>query len=125
MKRTVNYFPDEVKLQVIQEFISTDMSLKELMEKFNIGGGGTIYKWMRKFGMQGPNSKQIEIQRVMAEQKAQTPYEQELEARVKQLEEQLKYERLRTLALNTMIDIAERDLKISIRKKSGAKQSKP
>ena len=38
------------------------------------------------------------------------------------LEQQLDYEQLRTLALDTMIDIAERDLKIPIRKKSGAKR---
>ncbi|MBL7904321.1 MAG: hypothetical protein JNL22_04805 [Bacteroidales bacterium] len=48
--------------------------------------------------------------------------EQELELRIKQLEAALEHERLRTLALNTMIDIAERDLKIPIRKKSGAKR---
>jgi hypothetical protein len=45
-----------------------------------------------------------------------------LENKVKELEKLLDYERLRTTALNTMIDIAERELKISIRKKSGAKQ---
>jgi hypothetical protein len=58
----------------------------------------------------------------MAKQKEKTPHELELEAKVKKLEEQLEYEQFRVLALNTMIDIAERDLKISIRKKSGAKQ---
>jgi len=58
----------------------------------------------------------------MVKQIEQTPYERELEAKVKKLEQQLDYEQLRTLALDTMIDIAERDLKISIRKKSGAKR---
>jgi hypothetical protein len=40
------------------------------------------------------------------------------------LEQQLDQERLRSLCLDKMIDIAERDLNIVIRKKSGAKQSK-
>ncbi|MEX2565133.1 MAG: hypothetical protein WD431_04270 [Cyclobacteriaceae bacterium] len=44
--------------------------------------------------------------------------------RIKELEEALERERLNTLAANKIIDIAERDLKIPIRKKSGAKQSK-
>lgn len=48
----------------------------------------------------------------------------ELEARIKELEQQLDQERLRSLCLDKMIDIAERDLNIVIRKKSGAKQSK-
>lgn len=52
----------------------------------------------------------------------QTPLE--LETRIKELEQQLDQERLRSLCLDKMIDIAERDLNIVIRKKSGAKQSK-
>jgi hypothetical protein len=38
------------------------------------------------------------------------------------LEKELEYEKLRTLALDTMINIAERELNIPIRKKSGAKR---
>ena len=48
----------------------------------------------------------------------------ELEKRVKQLEQDLENERLRVVLLDKIIEVAERDLKISIRKKSGAKQSK-
>ena len=58
----------------------------------------------------------------MTKQKRKTQQELELEAKVNKLEKELEYERLRTLALSTMIDVAERDLKISIRKKSGTKQ---
>lgn len=122
MKTKVNQFPDEVKLQVVQEYLTTAMSQKELMQKYNIRGCGCISNWMRKFDMQAPSQQQIEIQRTMAKQSDRTLYEQELEAKVRKLEEQLEYEKFRTLALNTMIDIAERDLKISIRKKAGAKR---
>ena len=122
MKTKTYRFPEEVKSQVVREYLSTGVSQKELMQKFNIRGNNTIKLWMRKFDLQEPSHQQIEIQRIMAKKKEQTPYEQELEAKIKKLEEQLEYEKLRTLALNTMIDIAERDLKISIRKKSGAKQ---
>ena len=45
-------------------------------------------------------------------------------ARIRELESDLASEKLKNLAANKMIDIAERDLKINIRKKSGAKQSK-
>jgi len=122
MKTKVNQFPDELKLKVVQEYIQTDQSQKDLMQKYNIRGNSCISNWMRKFDLQAPSNLQIELQRTMAKQKGRTPYEQELEAKVKKLEEQLEYEQFRTLALNTMIDIAERDLKISIRKKAGAKR---
>ena len=77
---------------------------------------------MRNFDMMAPSQADIEFQHAMANQKAKTAYEQELESKVQKLEEQLEFEKFRTLALNTMIDVAERDLKISIRKKAGAKQ---
>ena len=122
MKTKVNCFPDELKLKVVQEYMDTDMSQRELMQKFNIRGVNTIKKWMRKFDLQAPSQQEIELQRRMTKQKEKTLYERELEAKVKKLEQQLDYEQLRTLALDTMIEIAERDLKISIRKKSGAKR---
>jgi hypothetical protein len=77
---------------------------------------------MRKFGLQSPDQQQIELQRTMSKEAEKTAKERELESKVKQLEQQLEHEKFRTLALNTMIDIAERDLKIVIRKKSGAKR---
>jgi len=42
---------------------------------------------------------------------------------IEELECQLSTEKMRSDSLSKMIDIAERDLKIDIRKKSGAKQS--
>jgi transposase-like protein len=122
MKTKVKQFTDELKLLVVQEYYETDVSQRELMRKYNIGGNSTIMKWMRKFDLQAPSQQQIEIQRTMAKQVEKSPKEQDLETKVQQLQQQLEHEKLRTLALNTMIDIAERDLKISIRKKSGAKQ---
>jgi ribosomal protein L29 len=49
---------------------------------------------------------------------------EELEKKVKDLEKQLSYEKMKSEAFDTMINIAERELKISIRKKLNTKQSK-
>lgn len=122
MKTKVNHYPDSLKLQVVQEYLSTDQSQKEIMLRYKIRGKNLITKWMRKFDLQAPSEQQIEIQRIMAKETEKTAKERELETKVQQLQQQLDYEKLRTLALNTMIDIAERELKVSIRKKSGAKQ---
>lgn len=122
MKTKVKHYTDDFKLQVVQEYLGTDQSQQALMQKYQLGGKNNITKWMRKFDLQVPSDRQIELQRTMAKEKEKTIYEQELEAKVQQLEEQLKHEKFRTLALNTLIDVAERDLKISIRKKAGAKQ---
>jgi transposase-like protein len=122
MKRKVNHFTDELKMQVVQEYLETDLSQVELQKKYGIKGNASILNWMRKFGLQEPNENLIEIRHAMSKETEKTSHERELENKVKELEKLLEHERLRTTALNTMIDIAERELKISIRKKSGAKQ---
>jgi len=122
MIRKVNHYADEFKFMVIQEYLNTDISLAELKKKHSIKGNGCVSDWMRKFGESKVTDEQISIQRTMSKEEEKTPRERKLEAKVKELEKALEQERLRTLALNTMINIAERDLKISIRKKSGTKQ---
>ena len=122
MKLKVKSYTDEFRLQVVLEYLNTNASQEEVKKKYSIGGKNTITKWMRKFDLKTPSEQQIELQRTMGKQKEKTAYELELEAKVKKLEHQLDHQELRADALSTMIDIAERELKISIRKKSGAKQ---
>ena len=49
---------------------------------------------------------------------------EQMEQRIKELEAQLQEEQMRSITLDKMIDIAEHELQIPIRKKSGDKQSK-
>jgi transposase-like protein len=122
MKRKVNQFTDKFKHQVVQEYLETDLSQVELQKKYGIKGNTSILNWMRKFGLKEPSEDQLKIRQVMSKETEKTSHERELEEKVKELEKLLEHEKLRTLALDTMIDIAERELKISIRKKSGAKR---
>jgi len=122
MKKKVNHYTDEFKLKVVQEYLNTDIGFMEVKQKYGLRSNKSIQDWMRKFGLKTPVQGQHELQNAMKEQIGRTPLERELELKVKKLEKELEHERLRTLALNTMIDIAERDLKIKVRKNSGAKQ---
>jgi len=122
MKTKVNKYTDDFKLMVVQDYLSTDISQSALKKKYNFGGNKNIYNWMRKFGLSKPSEDQKELHQVMANEEQKSALEQELELNIRKLEEELKREQLRTKALNVMIDIAERDLKVDIRKKSGAKR---
>jgi transposase-like protein len=122
MKKKVNHYTDEFKLKVVQEYLNTDAGFMEVKQKYGLRSNKSIPGWIRKFGLKTPAQCQNELQNAMKEQIQRTPLERELELKVKKLEQELEHERLRTLALNTMIDIAERDLKIKVRKNSGAKQ---
>jgi transposase len=122
MKREVNSYTDDFRLKVVNEYLMTEATFSDMQKKYGIKSSSTISDWIRKFGLNKPTQREIEIQNAMKEQSGKTPREQELELEVKNLQKELEKERLRTLALNTMIDIAERDLKIKVRKNSGAKQ---
>ena len=122
MKPKTNFFTPEFKLEVIQEYLSSDLSQRDLIKKYNLSGGSQLTQWMRKFGFKTPHSQREPKPLNMPKKKEKTLRELELEAQNVELQKQLDYERLRTLALNTLIDVAERDLKIPIRKKPGTKQ---
>lgn len=117
MRAKVNLLPDEIKFEVVQEYLSGGFIQKELMEKYNIRGKQCINNWIRKFEGCKPIPK---LQ--MTKNSNQSMKESLLELKIKKLEEDLKREQFRTKALSTMIDIAERELKVDIRKKSGAKR---
>ena len=122
MKRQVKKITDELQFQIVQEYLNTSTTQKELKEKYNFGGNNNISNWLRKFGLSKLSEEQLELHQAMAKEIEKTTLEQELEKKVKTLEADLKFEQLRTKALSTMIDIAERELKVDIRKKSGAKR---
>ena len=87
------------------------------MDKYNIRGKQCINNWIRKFVgcNKTPN-------RPMIKDTKHSNKESLLELRIKKLEEELKREQYRTKALSTMINIAERELKVKKKKKSGAKR---
>ncbi|MBU1368976.1 MAG: hypothetical protein KJ578_00060 [Bacteroidetes bacterium] len=122
MKRKVNQFPDELKYKIVQEYLQSSISKKDLMQKYGVRGNSCIMNWMRKFGLSYPTEAQIKVNNQVTKEIKKPRQERELEQKLKTLEQELEYEKLRTKALNTLIDIAEEELKISIRKKSGAKQ---
>ncbi len=125
MKTKVKFFSDEFKMKIVHEYLNSDLSQKELLEKYSIAGASNITNWMRKFGFETPLGQTTRRQHhatTMSKSDKKTPQELALEAKIQELEKNLKFEKLRSLALDTMIDVAEEQLKISIRKKPGTKQ---
>lgn len=122
MRGKNNLFTDELKLQIVQEWLNTDVSQKELKQKYGIVGNDHFYQWMCKFGLSKPRERTIQIQDRMSKETLRTDREKLLELKIRQLEKDLEFEKLRTHALDKLIDIAERDLNIAIRKKAGTRQ---
>lgn len=122
MKTKLNRFPDELIYQIVHEYLTTETSVSELMKKYNFGCPNSLYTWMSKLGITKQDVEQIKQDRVMTTDSSKSPRELELEHKIRLLEDELNKEKLKIAALTTLIDIAERDLKIDIKKKRGAKQ---
>jgi len=96
------------------------------MAKYNISGINTIGKWVKKFGNPKPDEEEIERVKIMSKANQKPPEKSkkqlELEAKIAALEKELSHEKLRAETLSTLIEVAEKELKVDIRKKPGAKQ---
>lgn len=86
-----------------------------------------MLRWLRDLGYSDPykGSKLVRPNSdTMAKSKKDSSLEVlQMQAKIKELEKALVNSELRATALDTIIEIAERDLKINIRKKSNTKQS--
>jgi len=117
-------YTDDEKMEILDEYLSNGLPMDVIQRKYHMGHC-TISKWLSKFELS--NFRETHF-KTMAENRTNSPYvsksrkELELEEKIKNLEKELKLEKLKTLALETVIDVAEKELKIDIRKKAGAKR---
>ena len=118
MKRTYQRTPKEKRDEIVSVFLSGENSAEELAEYYNVNPH-TLRTWVCRYrkskkvvSLQAETKPAEDMARKKKEEKS--PEVLLLEARIRELE-------LQNLALNTLIDVAERN-GIEIRKKSGAKQ---
>jgi len=121
MKEGMNVrFTEAFKLHVVGEVESGRISKSEAGRRYGILGHSTILKWRRKYGKlpshrnmrlrsRSMDEKEIEMLRLQNEDKA--------------LKQELEEARFKNVVLETLVDVAERELKVPIRKKYGAKRS--
>jgi hypothetical protein len=110
------FYPDSLKREVIWEVQSGLLSKIEARGKYNIPGSSAIIGWIRKF-----DGKSTEYCRTVSHRQSD---KEALIKRIRELERKHEDEQIKSEGLSRMIDIAEDQLKISIRKKSTTKQSK-
>jgi hypothetical protein len=103
---------------LVREIEEGRLAIPQAIERFNFSpasGYALIKMWRSKYApgmlLSLPGMTEQEKQQLVALQK-----------QLKAAEQQLDEARMRNIALNMLIDVAEEKLKISIRKKPGAKQ---
>ena len=134
LRRKKFTFSRAQKHLIVQEYLTGILSKREIWEKYTgeKEEHGQILRWMRQFGYDnqttldnnttfaeivtdmGNKTKSNAINKATTETIENTEI---LQRRIALLEYQLKEEQAKAAAFSTMIDIAEKELKISIRKK--------
>ena len=119
-------YSESFRRMVIEEYLSGEVSKMALLKKHGIKMKSGIQRWMKLYGYRDKaplvltftGTSSYALVRKMNTSKAS---KQQLEEKVKELERQLEDERLRSEAYQRMIEKAEKELKVPIRKKSATK----
>ena len=125
VRRTQKDYPMSFKLSVVREYEETKVGLRELTRKYGIQGHNTIRKWINKFGT-------FDWQNLTLQPMAKTKDQELLELREKvkvlerknaRLEKELEQKDMKAEFFNLMIEIAEEEYGVDIRKKCSPEQS--
>jgi transposase-like protein len=121
----------DIKQQAIHEYLHEGVGYRTLAKKYGVSRT-TINKWvMVPQGIHNlpptENQQKYYLSPVKNKNKNQSAASDEeilaMQEKIALLEKQLQWEKMRADALDTMINVAEKQLDISIRKKPGAQQS--
>ncbi len=114
-------YSEEFKWKVVQEVLSGEITQAEAKRKYNIRSNAAILYWMRKLsGIH--NYRESRMLYLPEQNKLIKKEESQKDKRIKQLEDSLEKEKNRALIYEKMIEVAEEEYGLPIRKKSGAKQ---
>jgi transposase-like protein len=125
--RSIREYSESFKRKVIEEHLNTGASQSSLLRKYDIRFKGAFQKWMQQLGYINIYQKVGHLQSTTLlplsakKKKISTSAESGQEARIKELERLLEDEQLRSEAYSRMIDIAEKEFHIPIRKKPNTK----
>jgi transposase len=119
LKRPVSI---EVKRSVVRAIQSGRLTVKETQQAYGIKSVKTINAWTEQLNQENADLAIVND----SEMKNKKPVKGnsiDSNQDIKALQRALEEAQLKVAALNTLIDVAEEQLKINIRKKPGAKQS--
>lgn len=116
VRRSRGHYTLSFKLQIVSLVESGQSTYIEAQRRFGILGKSTVLNWLRKYGTL---DWKIPIAMNTPESKIK-----ELEAKLQKLEKELKEERLKREMSETILEVAEEQFGIAIRKKYSPKQLK-
>jgi|AntRauTorckE6833_2_1112554.scaffolds.fasta_scaffold101796_1 hypothetical protein len=125
------YFSDVEKRLIIEDYLSGSETKQSVYSRYTgyPAENGKLTMWMRKLGIEDKYVKHTNFEGMPKRKKEIEVGSDEFETlqlkkRVEELERQLQAAELKAIAFSTMVDIAEKEFSIPIRKKYNTKPSK-
>jgi transposase len=118
-KKTMSHYSEEFKWRVVQEVLSGKYNKEEARQIYGIKSNCAILYWMRKYSG-NDNYRRIHGFANGINNMLSSKENKELKERIHQLEEELRRANLRADLWQKMIEVAEEQLQIEIKKKYGA-----
>ena len=118
LKRTQRDYTLAFKRSVVQEVEQGSLTYKQAQLKYGIQGRSTVLVWLRKLGSLDWQFPPRPLMTSPTPPKPPTP-----EQRIKELEAALQQEKDRVLAYQTLIEVAQKEHGLQIRKKPSPAQS--
>ncbi len=109
--------------KVVEDYLDGQQSMREVSDRYNLPNG-SVSRWLKRFGadIESKNGTQ-EVALTLMPEEGKIEGLDELKKQNEELLKKLEHANLKVSGLEIMIDIAEQQLGVDIRKKSGTKQS--
>lgn len=122
------YFSDHEKKLIIEDYLSGNETKQSVYTRYTgyPAENGKIIMWMRKFGIEDKFVKNTNFVSMPSRKNDKEHSSEDFETlklkkRIAELEKQLQTAEMKAIAFSTMVDIAEKEFNIPIRKKHNTK----
>lgn len=116
---------EEAKLAILRDYYENGLSVDEVVLKYRISSKQLLFQWIGQYmgkSLSLSEPKETDLDMKKQKDNLDALSDQEKDLKIKSLEKALEMEKLRSKGFETMIDVAEKELNIPIRKKAGTKQ---
>lgn len=120
-KENVKYYSESFKWEVVQDVLQGKYTKEEARRIHGIKSKCAVLYWMRKFSG-NKNYRQPSEFEVKSEIMEKRELEKVNHAKIEELEKALENEKQRSALWKKMVEVAEEEFGIEIKKKFGAKQ---
>jgi transposase len=119
MSKEIRQYSLAFKQMVVQEVEDGRFTISEAKRTYDIGGCGTIPRWLKRFGRDHLLNKVVRI-----EMKGEKDRIRELERQKRELESALAQAHLKSICLEALIESVEEHYQIDVKKNFGEKAQK-